>query len=930
MQNYCVQRSLTAVAGAVFALVASQPARAVVQVTGSFFTSPGNFGIGPGNTDIGVASLGIGSGSAGSLTVNGGSLFDMGELLLATGGTGSATGVLDGAGSRIRLRADGNHNRFEVGSWGSAVFTVSGGAELDGRFNATACTTGAQFCNNFVGQTAGADATFTVTGAGSKASFLKDFVVGAIDVFRPPVDSFTFGTPGGVSIGRVNVLNGASLTTDQVVLARGPGGGFPAGTERSFAYATISGPGSIWNVTGGTVNGSTASMVTASHANATAAINISNGGVLNLQLVPNTTHFINLSSGAGKTDMVVSGAGSAVNLNGGVLQVGRGLNGTARLDVTAGGVVNDAYYFSVGRGGSNGRLVLDDTGSRITVNRSAVPGSPDALQGFTGAFDIGRDGGIGVAEITNGGRVEVLSGAGATERARTARLGVGAASQGTLNISGTDSRFIMNAVSQVPGGGPTEVFNPYFSVGYEGAGSLNLSSGAKILMNGGAVSTVADGRSTNFYVGGRDDTNIGGQGFATMTGAGTELRLTGSDPVISVGRGPGSSGQLTVSSGALASTTSFLVGRAGGVGILNIDNATVRSIGQQTGNNLSGASVTVGSGVGSTGVLNMSNNALIDIKNSGGTVGVSFNLGGSGTASGGDGVLQMNSGSRIQLAGPTPDAATVTIGREGAAFARLKGASSIDVGAGNLYVGRFSGGDGTLIASENSSITAGWVGVGRNKTATGSVDGGTGTFILNNATLNAVDVVIGTNGFLGGTAGSIRVSGSVTNYGIFSPGNSPGSFAIDGNFNAGAGSRLVLEVQADGSGGFVTDQVSFSEGAALDFGTMLVEFRFLGNTNPNAFQAAGGFKIDTFLTHQTASGNVALNPALLGGATFTAQADAYTFANFTFSAATGANFLATPVPEPGSWAMMLAGAAALLRLARRRATAQRSAERDLN
>ena len=238
-------------------------------------------------------------------------------------------------------------------------------------------------------------------------------------------------------------------------------------------------------------------------------------------------------------------------------------------------------------------------------------------------------------------------------------------------------------------------------------------------------------------------------------------------------------------------------------------------------------------------------------------------------------------------------------------------------------MGRLNGGDGTLIVGAGSSVTAGWVGVGRNQTATGHVDGGTGTVVINGGTLNAVDVVIGTNGFLGGTAGSINVSGSVTNFGIFSPGNSPGTFSINGAFNAAAGSRLVLEVQADGLGGFATDRVLFSEGAALNFGAMAVEFRFLGDTDPTQFQASGGFGIDTFLARQAPGGaTLGLDPALLATATFAAQSDAYVFTAFSFNAASGATFSAVPVPEPAAWALMLAG---LLLLALRRTRPGRTA-----
>ena len=906
---------LHAVAVAALAAMCA-PAHAVITVIGDFGVSPLPLVIGPGDTDLGSSALFVGRGASGTLMVNAGSMFDLGQLFLATNGNGTATGVIDGVNTRVRLRGDGNVNRFEVGNWGVGTFTVSGGATLDGRFTPASCTLGAQFCNNFIGGAAGSDATFTITGNGSNASFLKAFVVGGLSVFRPPTDTFTFGTPGGITTGRVNVLAGATLTTDRAMLGAAPGGGSPVGTERSFAYATISGAASVWNLTGGTVDTSTASMSTGTHANATAFITVSNGGRINLSPVANTVHFINLTTGGGKTDMLLTGAGSAVDLNGGVFQVGRS-NGTARLDVTAGGVVNDAYYFSTGRGGSNGRTVIDGAGSRITVNRAGPAGSSDAA--FTGVFDIGRDGGIGQVDITNGGRIEVLSGVAASDRARTLRLGNGAASQGTLNISGATSRVIMDVASAVSGGGSTEALNPYFSVGFQGVGYLNLSGGAKILMNGGAVSTVANSRFTHFIVGGRDDTNAGGQGFATITGAGSELKLTGTDTVVWVGRGPQSNGQLTVSDGGRLEAGNLAVGRNGGVGIMSLNNATVRLTGQQAITAGTGGGAAIGSGSGSVGVLTMSNNALIDIAYAD-TTNAGFSIGGSSLVSGGDGSLQMNTGARIQLSSGAPNNTAFMVGRDGAGFARLRGASSIDIGGGNLYVGRLTGGDGTLIVTEASTVTAGWVGVGRNKTATGSVDGGTGTFILNGATLNAVDVFIGTNGFLGGTAGSINVSGGVTNFGIFSPGSSPGVFTINGNYTAGAGSRLVLEVQANATGGgFTTDQVFFSEGAALDFGAMNVEFRFLGDTDPSAFQASGSFGIDTFLARNlSGGGTAAINPSLLASANFSAQADGYTFSSFTFDPVGGATFTANPVPEPQTWALWLAGLVAVGSIARRR------------
>ena len=57
-----------------------------------------------------------------------------------------------------------------------------------------------------------------------------------------------------------------------------------------------------------------------------------------------------------------------------------------------------------------------------------------------------------------------------------------------------------------------------------------------------------------------------------------------------------------------------------------------------------------------------------------------------------------------------PGLGALSVGRDGSALMRVKGASTVDVGDGNVYVGRLKGSDGTLILSENSTLNAGWVG----------------------------------------------------------------------------------------------------------------------------------------------------------------------------------------------------------------------------
>jgi hypothetical protein len=909
-----MRTKLHSVAAACCLVLASQ-VQADIAVGGSWGTNPGGLAIGPGDTDIGSAGLSVGNAAAGSFAATAGSRFSGGLLSLGTGGSGSATALIDGLGTAVSLVGNGDVNRLDVGSWGIASATVSGGALLDGRANAAACLLGARSCNNFIGNAAGSDATFTVTGAGSRAEFLHGFIVGGLAVFRPPTDSFTFGTPGSATTGRVNVLAGGALLTESASIAQGPGGSSPAGTERSFGSVVVDGSNSVWRVTGGSVADPRAAFVTvANHANAWGTLTVSNGGRLQFDATPNFVNGINLTENNGRSDTLVSGSGSGMDINGGVLQVGRRL-GTATMTVNAGATVNDVYYLSVGRDGAIGSMTVDGAGSAVTINRAGPANTSDAA--FQGGLHVGRNG-TGTLTVSNGARIDVTS-TTAANRARYVELGVGAASSGTLNISGPGSLLRVSVDSLVAGGGPNETLGPYAGVGAQGAGTLNIEAGGRLVLEGSYVSTEADRRGSVVAIGGGSDTTAGARGIAVVRGAGSEISVNGAERFIVVGRGPGSFGDLTLADGGKVLSTNMNVGRAGAVGVLAMNAGRVELSGQYSNAAVAQNATGLGIGIGgATGVVRMDNGSTISLVNPG-SAGMGVSLGGSFLSPGGDGSLTMSGGSSITIV-TAPGQSGFTVGRDGSGLLRMSGASSIDIGSGNLYVARLAGSDGTLIATGGSTLAAGWVGVGRNRLAGGGdADGGTGTLVLNGATLNAQDVVIGTNGFLGGTAGSVNVSGSVVNYGIFSPGNSPGRFTINGNYVAGAGSRLILEVQSDGQGGFVTDEVIFGEASTLELGPLAIEFRFLGATDPNAFQASGRFDIDTFIARQTSGGGrIDVDHALFAATSFSARADVYTISNFAFSADGGASFVAVAVPEPEGWLLMLAGFAAVAGVVRRR------------
>lgn len=795
---------------------------------------------------------------------------------------------------------------------------MADGASLDTTLNLAVCA-GNSYCSTFVGNFAGADATMRVTGAGSSVSLLRTMYVGGVAVFAPPQAAFTAGTPGGSTTGRVYVENGATLRTDRAELGLAPGGTSFTGNEHSFAEVAVSGAGSLWRVTGGTIASDNmyAYVGTAGHRNAWATLAVQDGATMRFEGDGNGYIALNLTTGGGRTDALVTGAGSKIEFaaESGALNVGRAL-GSATLELRDGGKVSNVFYTGVGRDGSFGTLTIDGPGSLYSANGTATAAAAGSAQ--VAVFNIGRGGGNGVVNVANGGRLE-LTATTAKTNGPTLNLGRDAASAGTLSISGAGSTVLVSAASVAPDSSG-EAFNPFVRIGRDGSGTLNISDGGKLLVEGNAVSTVANTRRTSVFIGGAGDAIVGGRGTATITGLGSELRVSGSDAYIGVGHGPQASGNLALTNQASIGATVLGVGNFGAAGVVRVDNASVKLDGQYTGSGQFGAAMVIGAGVGAVGNVNVSNGGVIRISNTTatGNTGGGVSIGGSASLTGGDGTLTLSASSLI-LDMPNNNGG-VTVGRSGSGVLRMSNGAAMTLGGNALFVGRQSGSDGTLIATSGSVIDAGFVGVGATRSGDGKlVNGGTATMVLNGATLNAQDVFIGSNGFLGGSAGAINVSGSVVNHGIFSPGSSPGVFTINGNYTAGAGSRLILEVESDGSGGFKTDEVRFGDGSAVDLASMAIEFRFLGNIDPTAFQDAGAFEIDTFMRQGDGSGGwTGLDDSLYDGVTFSAISDAYTFTSFTFSAADGATFTVTPIPEPGTWLLMGLGLAALATRARRR------------
>jgi hypothetical protein len=889
---------LHAVAVATLLAFGMPMAGAAVQVTGDYFTNPGGLPIDDVNNNLGTAQAYI----RGSLLVDNGSKLTLGTVSFDFGSGPFAQSFIDGAGTRVDLIGPGN--RLEVGAAGRGYLTVSGGAVLDAR-QLTSPAVDCFPCFNFVGNAAGSTGELTITGNGSFVN-LWALTVGQAAVFTQANDGFDFGLPAGQTRGTIRVLDGGRLHSVANTISSGAQNNGP---ERTYGSVDVEGAGSTWRITSNLVNGIDASLQMATQANAVAELGVGNGGSLLFDAVPG--RFSNLVVGVrGKADAYVYGNGANITFAAGangLLQIGRNAGAIGSLSVLDGGLVTGIYYSSIGRDGGIGSLTVDGAGSIYRANADTTLAAAGGA--FVASIDVGRNGGTGRLTVSNGGKVEI---AATTSRSNSPGFSVGrdAASIGTVNVTGPGSVIEVTAASTVAGGGAAEARNPFVNVGRLGTGTLNITAGGKLLMRGDAVSTVADSRGTVLYIGGTGDTGSGGLGNVVVSGNGSEIALSGSDPFIGIGMGAGATGNLSIANQGLVRSTNINVGRSGGVGVVQMDNSRIELSGQQTGNTLAGAFMSLGLGGGS-GVMTMSNGSVVSVANAAGNAATGFQLGGSLARPGGSGILQMSGGSRIEIAGPA-NLGLFQVGREGVGVVQMSD-SDVDVGStGLVHIGRAAGGSGVIRMSDGSTLTAGFVGVGRHQLADlTNADGGMGLLnVSSGSVITATNLVIGTKGVLSGDG---IINANVINYGVISPGNSPGTLVINGNFSD-AGGKLVLEIEADGLGGFNKDKIIFGPSSVVDFGGLNIEFQFLGATDPTAFLATGDFDVDAFIVRDDGAGNLAALPdSIYAGASFSAATEAGPLTGIVITP----GGTVTAVPEPQTYALFGFGLA-VLAWARRR------------
>ena len=820
--------------------------------------------------------------------------------------------------------------------------------------------------------------------------------------------------------------------------------------------AGVGGPGgtSVLNVSGAgsavVINGDTG-FINVGRNGGNATLNITSGGQVRSDDA-NGLVFMNVGRVGSHGTIFVDGTGSSLTLSGvgglhsgsdnagAFLTLGRDAGGVAVATVTNGGSIlvsdggqaatNGSVGIRLGRdAGSSGTLTVSGPTSQVTIEQTGAGTSVPFL-------DVGRLG-TGVMTVTNGAKVAVN---GTLERdiyvgsfvaPDPANAVVGGGGNGTLNVTagaqisaswfgvglgdsgvgGTGTATINNATVKLDGHAVNPVDNSLFGAsvrvgrGDGSTGTLNLETGAKIVIDTTYANAGVSIGGTSAHPGGDGTLNMSGASSISFIGTGLTPSVTighsgtglmtmtegsalnqPSDGAIYLGKTSTGTGTLAVG-GSTITTGSLIVGDAGG-GVFNQSSGTTSATSliagnQSTGNgavNLSGAALNVSGNVqigkAGTGVFDQT----------GGTTSVGGNvIVGAGNSSvagapGGTGSFTQTGGS--VTIGSVAIPGDLTIGQGSGAGASAGGTGEYVLHGGSLTVtgqtivgggGADSslGGIGTLFVLDGATMNAGsLLGIGHDGTTS---NGAKGTVILDGgANIFATSLAIGAGGCLGGngtvhtnvvmagdTIGDCNTgvtpifttlaNGPGTGVGIegfLKPGRSPGRLVIDGGFDFISGT-IVLDVQADPNapGGFLTDELVFTSNSntafdPLDLAGLNIVYAFLGDTNPDAFNATGDWVLDTFFkintsadpsapagdqdisTLKDAQGNPVPIGTLFAGSTYDAQSSAYVFDSFAFSATEGVTALdavrippETTVPEPGTLWLMLLGSLLLLRSA---------------
>ncbi|MGP8049533.1 MAG: autotransporter domain-containing protein [Desulfobaccales bacterium] len=459
-------------------------------------------------------------------------------------------------------------------------------------------------------------------------------------------------------------------------------------------------------------------------------------------------------------------------------------NGTTYT--VTGNIIYDNEYI-----GQNSTGTLIQGGFSNTVNNNLELGQNAGASGSYTLSDSGSGSLLSVAGneyIGYSGTGTFTQSGGANTVTGILILAANAGSSGTYSLSG----------------GSLTV-GDYEAVGYFGTGSFTQSGGTHTV--------------TALYLG----TNAGASGSYTLSdsGSGSLLAVAGSEFI-----GEGGSGAFTQTGGTHTVTSLTLGDSSGASGTYNLSGSGSLAVsGNETiGNYGSGAFTQSG---GTNTLINQD----LELGLYSGSAGTYWLSGGSLSAQN-EWIGLSGSGSFSQSGGTNSVGSNLFVGTQGGTGSYNLSGGTLSV-AGGEYLGD-GGGSGSFTQSGGSHTVSGDFYLGNNAGASGTYNlsggslsandeylgnGGTAVFIQSGGTNTVVGLLdVGASGSgtywlqagsvtaptfnvlaVGLLTGSGTIQGNVTNWGTVSPGNSPGTLTINGNYTQTASGTLVEQIASANS-----------------------------------------------------------------------------------------------------------------------------------
>jgi hypothetical protein len=168
---------------------------------------------------------------------------------------------------------------------------------------------------------------------------------------------------------------------------------------------------------------------------------------------------------------------------------------------------------------------------------------------------------------------------------------------------------------------------------------------------------------------------------------------------------------------------------------------------------------------------------------------------------------------------------------------------------------------------------------------------------------SSIVVQSGVFGGSGSMVGDVSITGGTVEAG----GGPGGSLKILGNYSQ-TGGEIVFDIDPNGVGGFLETTLNFDPGFTIGISNTKIVFDFLDGANAQEFVADGLLDLNTFfgLTGDSPFCSALNCGTALQDISFASNIPGLTIMGF--DPATGAiDPTASAVPEPGTWALLIAG-----------------------